>query len=201
MNYKRKVGDELETIFSEAKLKELKMKNMCKLLTISITDSYLLFVTVIISFIVFTSCNTSKAVSASYEDGQSVKNKCSCNSELDSSVICYSAVGESREEMFSKEKALSDARTGLASLVETRVLAVSNKFKESEKGESEQITEVREEAVRQVVTQVLSKMRVGCEDVIKTKDGTYKTYIRLEIKEANIEQYMDNKGALINVNL
>lgn len=117
------------------------------------------------------------------------ENKCACNyPELDSSVICFSGSGESRDEMYSKEKALSDARTGLASLVQTRVLQVSNKFKESEVLESEQLLETRENAVRETVNQVLSKMRITCENVIETKKGTYKTYIRLEIKEVDIEQ-------------
>lgn len=126
--------------------------------------------------------------------------KCTCKTNnTDSSVICYSATGESRDEMFSKEKALSDAREGLASLVETRVLAVSNKFRESENSDIEITSEIREKGVRQVVNQVLSDLRIGCENVMKTPEGTYKTYIRLEIKEQTIQKAFEQKDLLIGI--
>jgi len=145
------------------------------------------------------SCKSTGINSSSYADDKSI-NRCDCNSvKTDSSVICFSAVGESRDEMFSKEKALSDARVGLASLLETKVLAVSNKFKESEKGISEEISEIREEAVRQVVNQVLSGIRIGCENVLKTQEGYYKTYIRLEVKEQAIIKTAGEYGLLKSI--
>lgn len=126
--------------------------------------------------------------------------RCQCNkNDSDDSVICYSATGESRDEMMSKEKALSDAQEGLASLVQIRVLAASNKFKESEKSDTEITSDIREKAVRFVVNQVLSGLRIGCENVIKTPEGTYKTYIRLEVKEQNIQKAFEQKDLFIGI--
>lgn len=138
--------------------------------------------------------------SPSVNQSEASIDRCQCNkNDSDDSVICYSATGESRDEMMSKEKALSDAQEGLASLVQIRVLAASNKFKESEKSDTEITSDIREKAVRFVVNQVLSGLRIGCENVIKTPEGTYKTYIRLEVKEQNIQKAFEQKDLFIGI--
>ncbi|MFV0419391.1 MAG: hypothetical protein ACK5KT_11755 [Dysgonomonas sp.] len=157
--------------------------------------SYYLTITILLISITVVSCK-----SASMNQSDASVDKCKCNtSDTDSSVICFSATGESRDEMISKEKALSDAQEGLASLVQIRVLAASNKFKEWETSETEITSDVREKAVRLAVNQVLSGLRIGCENVIKTPEGTYKTYIRLEVKEQNIQKAFDKKELFIGI--
>lgn len=121
------------------------------------------------------SCGSSKT--------SSMNNPCECYKNNEDNIISYSAVGESFDEMYSKTKALSDARIGLASLIESRVLSIGNKFEEAEKiNTTEDLTIKRKQATRLVVERSLSNIRVSCEQTIKTDSGSYKTYICLEIK-------------------
>lgn len=159
-------------------------------------NSCLLLITALLIIIAAASCKSTDRNRSSYADGKSV-GRCDCNNiSTDSTIICFSASGESREEMFSKERALHSAREGLASLIQTKVLAVTNNFRESEteNGESENTTDRYEKAVRQVVEQTLTGMKIGCESVTKTNEGVYKTYIRLEIKEQNMKKALDKQG-------
>lgn len=122
-----------------------------------------------------------------------IENPCLCDSDKESNSISYSAVGESSDEMYSKTKALSDARIGLASLIESRVLSISNKFEESENSNNiEDLRTKRKQATRLAVEQSVSNIRVACEKTVKTQSGTYKTYICLEIKSETIKKVLDS---------
>lgn len=141
------------------------------------------FILLIISI---SSCKTN---SVSFERNTVAQNPCRCYTEKESDIISYSAVGESVDEMYSKTKALSDARIGLASLVQSRVLSISNKFQESNNSnQTEELKTTRKEATRLAVEQSLSNMKITCEETIRTESGTYKTYICLEIKSEAIEK-------------
>lgn len=144
---------------------------------------YYFFILLIISI---SSCKTK---STSFSKDTAVNNPCRCYTEKESNIISYSAVGESIDEMYSKTKALSDARIGLASLVQSKVLSIGNKFQESDNlNRTEELKTKRREATRLVVEQSLSNMKIVCEETIKTETGTYKTYICLEVKVETIEK-------------
>lgn len=145
----------------------------------------------IASLIVFiSSCKTKELF---LDRDKAIENLCQCYSDKESNIISYSAVGESSDEMYSKTKALSDARIGLASLIESRVLSISNKFEESENSNNiEDLRMKRKQATRLVVEQSLSNIRITCEKTIKTQLGTYKTYICLEVKSETIKKVFDS---------
>lgn len=119
-----------------------------------------------------------------------ITDPCPCEENLLNDItLCYSAVGESIDEMYSKQKALSDARVGIASLVQTHVQALSTKYTDSKNSnQTEQLDEKRQDANRQVINQTLRNIKVACQQTRKTKSGNYKTYIRLEINRSEIEK-------------
>ena len=144
---------------------------------------YYFFILLIISI---SSCKT-KGVFV--EGDKAMLNPCKCDGNKESNIVSYSAVGESVDEMYSKTKALTDARIGLASLIESRVLSLTNKFQESDNSNStESISTKRKQATRLAVEQSLSNMRITCEQTMRTQSGTYKTYICLEIESETIEK-------------
>lgn len=136
--------------------------------------------------VLFFSCKASKTNSLDID----LDAPCSCvGDKYDDSFLCFSAVGESFSEMYSKQKALSDARAELASLVHVYILTVSNNLQESKDVNTTEasLENKRKIANRQIVNQALSNIKITCERTRKTPDGKYKTYIRLETSKKTVD--------------
>ncbi len=108
----------------------------------------------------------------------------------------YSSFGESRNESISKKMAMSEARAGLASLINTTVKSVTDNYVKSGNYENaEEVMSNYQGLAREVVNQSLMGSRVICEKSSRTKQGTYKHYICLEIKAKDILYGLDNRYA------
>jgi hypothetical protein len=92
------------------------------------------------------------------------------------------SLGESSDLVASKKKALSNARGELAASIETTVKAVTDNYLNSrEMNNKEEVEERFEQLNREIVNQRLQGIKTLCEKQVKTNDGTYKTYIALEL--------------------
>jgi hypothetical protein len=92
------------------------------------------------------------------------------------------SIGESMDQVTSKKKALANARAELASSIETTVRAVTDNYTNSrEMNNKEQVEERFEQLNREIVDQRLTGVKTICEKLVKTDDGTYKTYIAIEL--------------------
>lgn len=92
------------------------------------------------------------------------------------------SLGESQDLVASKKKALSNARGELAASIETTVKAVTDNYLNSrEMNNKEEVEERFEQLNREIVNQRLQGIKTICEQQVKTGDGTYKTYIAIEL--------------------
>jgi hypothetical protein len=92
------------------------------------------------------------------------------------------SIGESEDQVTSKEKALANARAELASSIQTIVKAVTDNYVNSrEMNNKEQVAERFKQLNHEVVDQKLTDVRTICEKLIKTESGFYKTYIAIEL--------------------
>lgn len=92
------------------------------------------------------------------------------------------SVGESKDQVTSKKKALSNARAELAASIQTTVKAVTDNYTNSrEFNNKEEVEERFEQLNREIVDQRLSGVKTICEVLVKTEDGGYKTYIAIEL--------------------
>ncbi|MBA4303093.1 MAG: hypothetical protein C0424_02595 [Sphingobacteriaceae bacterium] len=92
------------------------------------------------------------------------------------------AVGESMDQNTSKRKALNEARTQLASSIQTTIKATTDNYVNSrEFNNKEEVLERFESLSREVVNQELNGTRTICERLTKTPQGTFKTYIAIEL--------------------
>lgn len=92
------------------------------------------------------------------------------------------SIGESQDQVTSKKKALANARAELASSIQTTVKAVTDNYTNSrEMNNKEQVEERFEQLNREIVDQKLTGIKTICEKLMKTSNGTYKTYIALEL--------------------
>lgn len=123
---------------------------------------------------------------------------CSCTDGSDNDqVICYSAIAESIDVSMSKKKAMSDARAGLASMVQTYVKTMTSNFNTSNKKNTTELLDSKyREATQEVINQTLSDIKIVCDKLSRTQDGKYVTSVRLEVKKANIVKSAEDRGLL-----
>jgi hypothetical protein len=92
------------------------------------------------------------------------------------------SIGESQDQVTSKKKALTNARNELAQAINTTVKTVTDNYVNSrEMNNKEQVEERFESLNREIVDQQLSGIRTICEKLMKTDQGTYKTYVAIEL--------------------
>jgi hypothetical protein len=92
------------------------------------------------------------------------------------------SIGESMDQVTSKKKALTNARNELAQAINTTVKTVTDNYVNSREMNKKEELEGRFESLnREVVDQTLSGIRTICEKLVQTKDGTYKTYVAIEL--------------------
>ncbi len=108
---------------------------------------------------------------------------CSGSEYFSSSTVFRSnSIGESKDQVVSKKKALTNARADLAAQVETTVKAVTDNYVNSREFENKEEVEERFESLnREIVNQELRGSKVICEKQTRTTAGSYKSYIALEL--------------------
>jgi polyhydroxyalkanoate synthesis regulator phasin len=143
------------------------------------------------------SCGSSKPVAATPTIPDEVKVVMYCNGTeymSDKTALRFSAIGTSMDQMTSKKKALSEARAGLAAQIETKIKSViDNYVKSGEHSNKEDLSKRYEGLSREVVNQNLAGTRTICEEMTKTKDGTFKTYTCVELGGPEILSSLNNK--------
>jgi hypothetical protein len=97
-------------------------------------------------------------------------------------VFRANSSGESMDMNVAKQKARSNAEGELARSIQVTVKAVTDNYVNSrEMNNKEEVEERFESLNRQVVDQTLQGIRIICEKNMKTQEGTYKTYLALEL--------------------
>ncbi|MGE0771647.1 MAG: hypothetical protein AB7K37_08045 [Cyclobacteriaceae bacterium] len=92
------------------------------------------------------------------------------------------SIGESQDQVTSKKKALTNARNELAQSISTTVKTVTDNYVNSrEMNNREEVEERFESLNREVVDQTITGVRTICEKLMKTEQGTYKTYVAIEL--------------------
>ncbi|MEI6138064.1 MAG: hypothetical protein WCP85_02295 [Mariniphaga sp.] len=148
--------------------------------------------------LVFSSCGSSKPVVAStpvVPDEVRVVMYCNGPEYMsDKTALRFSAIGTSMDQMTAKKKALSEARAGLAAMIETKMKSlIDNYVKSSEHLNKEDLSKRYENLSREVVVQSLVGTRTICEEMTKTKDGNFKTYTCIELGGPEILSSLNNK--------
>ena len=147
-----------------------------------------------VSFMV-TSCGTTKKVTSQDSGEKEVLTPCSGTEfQSNAKAFRYSAIGESMDQMTAKKKAMSEARAGLASAINTTVKAVTDNYvKSGNYNNKEELMKNYEGISREVVNQTLAGTIVICEKMMLTKAGNYKSYVCVELGSSEILQSLNNR--------
>ncbi|MCX6307465.1 MAG: hypothetical protein NTY32_01080 [Bacteroidia bacterium] len=140
------------------------------------------------------SCGSTKKAAVS-EDEVLISTYCSGNEYVSNSkALRFSSIGESMDQMTAKKKAMSEARAGLAASINTKVKSVTDNYvKSGSFNNKEELLKNYEGISREVVDQSLSGVIVICEKMTKTKAGTFKSYVCVELGGSEILQSLTNK--------
>ena len=104
------------------------------------------------------------------------------------------SVGESTNQANSKRMALSNAREQLAGQLEVTVKAViDNYVQDIAVGERQEFSQRYEGLSREVINQRLAGTKVICEEVTRTQEGRYRTYIAIELTGNEILNAMNDR--------
>ena len=146
------------------------------------TNYYLLSAMMIIA-VTFSQCRSKRDAAQTPTGETRVEVLCS-GPEFFSNADFFRAnsVAESQNQANSKRMALSNARAELAAQIEVTVKSViDNYVQDVTVGNRSEFTQRYEGLSREVVNQRLSGTRVICEELTRTGDGMYKTYIAIEL--------------------
>jgi hypothetical protein len=118
----------------------------------------------------------------------------------DKTTFRANSVGESMNQVTSKQKAETNARNELAQAIQTTVKTVTDNYTNSRTMNNKEDLEQKFESLnREVVDQTLQGVRTICEKLMQTKEGTFKTYIAIElsaddlVKKYNERMSQDDK--------
>jgi len=94
----------------------------------------------------------------------------------------------------SKRMALSNARAELAGQMEVTVKAViDNYFQDVAIGDMQEFQQRYEGMSREVINQKLTGTRIICEEVTRTPEGRYRTYVAIELSGNEILNAMNER--------
>lgn len=112
----------------------------------------------------------------------------------DKSTFRANATGESTDMEIARKKASSNSKAALASQIQTVIKGTTDNYVNSREFNNVEEVEERFEALnREVINQQLNNVKTICEKITKTKTGTYKCYMAIEMGVDALEEALNNK--------
>lgn len=142
----------------------------------------------------FTSCKSSKEVT-DVKNETLVEIFCSGPEyRSDKNTFRANATGESTDMEIARKKASSNSKAALAAQIQTTIKGVTDNYVNSREFNNVEEVEERFEVLnREVVNQQLNSVRTICEKITKTKTGTYKCYMAIEMGVDAMEEALNNR--------
>lgn len=104
------------------------------------------------------------------------------------------AIGESRDQMVARKKAMSNAKAALAGQIETVIKGTTDNYVNSREFNNVEEVEERFEALnREVINQQLNNVKTICQKHTRTKGGKYKTYLAIEMSVDAVEEAINDR--------
>lgn len=151
-----------------------------------------IIVLIVATTLSFTSCKGTKSVAKNTGGFKEVKIPCGDKGKSDSKHFRANSVGKSNDMATSKDKALVITKQRLASLISSKVKAVSERYvNEMDVAGATEFEQTFENMTRDVVNQQLVDITITCEKTGVKDDGSYETYIALEVDKESIYNGID----------
>jgi len=95
----------------------------------------------------------------------------------------------------SREKALLIAKQRLAGLIQTKIKSVTDRYVDeyTVSGAAPEMKDKFNNLTREIVNQQLNDVKILCEKTAREKDGTYTSYVAIEMNKDALKTAMENK--------
>ena len=151
----------------------------------------LLIASALIISLGLSSCGSKKkATNVSKQEEELITYYCSGEDyRTDKKHFRANAIGESRDQMVARKKAMSNAKAALAGQIETVIKGTTDNYVNSrEFNNVEEVEERFETLNREVINQQLNNVKTICQKHTRTKEGKYKTYLAIEMDTDALEK-------------
>lgn len=139
---------------------------------------------------VFSSCGGTKE--ASNGGFKEITVPCADKGRSDATFFRASSSGTSRDMATSREKALLLTKQRLASLISSTMKSVTERYvNEMDVADASEFEQTFENMTRDVVKQKLVEVTITCEKVGQKDDGSYETYLAVEVSKDAIYNGID----------
>lgn len=143
---------------------------------------------------IFNSCKPKEQSMKQTNGFKEINIPCASEGMSDDNYFRADASGESQNMQASREKALLNAKSRLASMINTKIKAVNDRYmSETTVGKTSDYEEKFEGLTREVVNEKLSGIKKICEKTGQTNDGKFQTFIAIEIKKEDLLKGMGDK--------
>lgn len=123
-----------------------------------------------------------KVTTSGGDEFKEIKVPCVEKSYSDAMNFRASGMGTSLNMATSKDKALLNAKTRLAGLIESTVKAVTEQYtNEIDVGDKKEYEQSFEQMVRDVTKRTLVEVAITCEKTGRNSKGEFETYLALEV--------------------
>jgi len=141
------------------------------------------------TIVAFTSCGGTKEATKGREE---IIIPCADKGKSDATFFRASSIGKSQDMATSKDKALQITKARLASLIESKVKAVSERYvNEMDAGGATEFSQTFQTMQKDIVSQTLVDIAITCEKTFEAEGGGYETYIALEVSKDAIYNGVD----------
>lgn len=101
---------------------------------------------------------------------------------------------KSSDLSLSREKALVVAKQRLAGLIQTKITSVTDRYvDEYQTNAGLEMKGKYNNLTREIISQQLNDVKILCEKTVKEKDGSFTTYVALEMNKDALKVAMENK--------
>lgn len=140
------------------------------------------------------SCGGPKATTSTGGEFKEIVVPCQDQGRSDATHFRAATLGNSMNIATSKDKALLNAKTRLAGLIESTIKSVTEQYtNEIDVGDRKEFEQSFEQMTRDITKQTLVEVTVLCEKTGKNAKGEFETYIAIEVSKDAIYNGV-NKG-------
>lgn len=154
----------------------------------------ILSITMMFAVVGFMSCGGPKEAAKKDSGFQEINIPCQEKGYSDAEYFRAAGSGKSANMATSKDKAMLNAKTRLAGLINSTIKSVTEQYtNEIDVGDASEFEQSFEQMTRDVVKQQLVEVAVTCEKTGTGTSGQYETYLAIEVLKDHIYNGIDEK--------
>ena len=155
----------------------------------------LIYVSAAALLLLAASCKSKKGIVVANESNLILAMPCEEFKSSTETVFRATQSQRSSDLSLSREKALLLAKQRLAGLIQTKIKSVTDRYVDeyTASGGTPEMKDKFNNLTREIINQQLNDVKILCEKTAREKDGTYTSFVAVEMSKDAVKTAMDNK--------